>query len=284
MIVVLLMLYPFAVHAGQEIVYSSFKSGSWQIWATDPETGQDRQVTRESGDVRFPSWSPDRKKIAFATNQGKIRIMDRNGTSPMTLEWLEGKCDQPSWHPSGKKLVYTAFIYAGGETSDIWEVPLAEGKEFRPSQVVTGEGVEQFPVYGPKGKTLLYTRFHRDRWRRVVEELVVRDLATRVEYMLTATGKQNFYPDWSPDGNAVVFASNMTGDYEIWMLASQPTRLIRLTKSPGLDTQPCWSPDGSRIVFVSTRSGNKQLWVMQRDGGKPTRISRGNAECKDPDW
>jgi TolB protein len=283
-IVVLILVAPLPAHAGSDIVYSSFKSGSWQIWTMNPETGEDRQVTREKGDVRFPSWSPDRKKIAFATNEGKIRIMDKDGSEKKTLELLEGKCDQPSWHPSGKSLVYTAFTFEGEEASDIWEVPLGEDREFRPSRVVAGEGIEQFPIYGARGKTLLYTRFHRDPWRRVVEELVVRDLETKTEYLLTTTGKQNFYPDWSPDGKSVVFASNMTGDYEIWMIGSEPTRLIRLTTSPGLDTQPRWSPDGNKIVFVSTRSGTKQLWSMHKDGENPRRLSKGNAECKDPDW
>jgi len=166
----------------------------------------------------------------------------------------------------------------------LWEVPLAKDKEFRPSRLNVGEGIEQFPAYGPKGDRLMYSRFHRNQWRQVVEELWIRDMKGGREYALARTGRQTFYPDWSPDGRSVVFASNMTGDYEIWLLKLQPAGLIRLTNNPGLDTQPCWSPDGKRIAFISTRSGNKQIWVMDREGRETQQVSRGPAECKDPDW
>jgi Tol biopolymer transport system component len=61
-------------------------------------------------------------------------------------------------------------------------------------------------------------------------------------------------PTWSPDGKLLAFASNRSGDSEIFVRRLEGGEEINITKDPGQDFQPAFSPDGNWIAFVSTRS------------------------------
>ena len=57
-------------------------------------------------------------------------------------------------------------------------------------------------------------------------------------------------PDWSPDGARIVYASNQTGDYRIWVMNADGSGQRRLTNDPGFaDLESAWSPDGTHILF-----------------------------------
>ena len=56
------------------------------------------------------------------------------------------------------------------------------------------------------------------------------------------------HPDWSPDGQRVVFIEEATGKMWIAHLDGSPSTSIPTCDTPGCD-YPAWSPDGSRIAF-----------------------------------
>ncbi len=98
---------------------------------------------------------------------------------------------------------------------------------------------------------------------------------------------QDIDPAWSPDGRRIAFASNRTGDYEIWVMNADGSGATRLTKDAAADQHPAWSPDGTRIAFASGRSTTKNttdLWVMNSDGSSPTRLLAMPGNERYPDW
>jgi Tol biopolymer transport system component/DNA-binding winged helix-turn-helix (wHTH) protein len=81
-------------------------------------------------------------------------------------------------------------------------------------------------------------------------------------------------PTWSPDGRFVAYASNRSGNYDIWVQALAGGDPVQLTRSPAADTKPTWSPDGSDlIVFRSERDGGG-LFGIPAHGGPERRLTK----------
>jgi Tol biopolymer transport system component/DNA-binding winged helix-turn-helix (wHTH) protein len=64
------------------------------------------------------------------------------------------------------------------------------------------------------------------------------------------------------------------------------SRLIRLTATPGLNTDPALSPDGSVIAYASDRSGTSgfDIWVQPVAGGEPLQLSRDPGDETEPSF
>jgi len=89
-------------------------------------------------------------------------------------------------------------------------------------------------------------------------------------------------PDWSPGGARIVYESNQTGDYRIWVMNADGSGHTRLTNDPGFaDLEPSWSPDGKRILFsrCDDHVGSIltcDLEVMNAAGGGMRRLAGGH--------
>ncbi len=84
----------------------------------------------------------------------------------------------------------------------------------------------------------------------------------------------------------IAFESNLSGNWEIYLLDLQTEATHNLTRSPADDFSPAWSPDGSQLAFVSDRDDDKQpeLYVMDADGSHLQRIAGGNGQFANPTW
>jgi len=89
-------------------------------------------------------------------------------------------------------------------------------------------------------------------------------------------------PDWSPGGAKIVYESNQTGDYRIWVMNADGSGHTRLTNDPGFaDLEPSWSPDGKRILFSRCDDHvgfilTCDLEVMNAAGGGMRRLAGGH--------
>jgi TolB protein len=83
----------------------------------------------------------------------------------------------------------------------------------------------------------------------------------------------------------IVFSSNRSGAWRIWMAKADGSDLKQLTKPDGddLDVDPVFSPDGKSILFTSTRGGKTGVWRMLVDGSKPEQICDGDQAEWSPD-
>ncbi len=88
-----------------------------------------------------------------------------------------------------------------------------------------------------------------------------------------------FYPSLSPDGQTVYFASNQSGNFEIYSVDINGNGLQRLTSKIGSLYAPELSPDGERIIFTNNGNG---LWLMNPDGSNPHAIT--SKDDIDPTW
>ena len=83
-------------------------------------------------------------------------------------------------------------------------------------------------------------------------EIVLVPLGGSPARALSADPADDRDPAWSPDGNWVAFASDRSGDYEIYVVDRKGERLRRLTHDPACDLAPAWSPDGRMLLYRRT--------------------------------
>ncbi|MGH9177886.1 MAG: TolB family protein [Acidimicrobiales bacterium] len=82
------------------------------------------------------------------------------------------------------------------------------------------------------------------------------------------------------DNGLITFESNRGGDNDIYVMNSDGTIEVNLTKHPANDVYPVWSPDGTQILFASDRHqpGNLDVYVMNVDGSGATQLTNSPGE------
>ncbi|NIW93800.1 MAG: hypothetical protein GWN20_13165, partial [Phycisphaerae bacterium] len=77
----------------------------------------------------------------------------------------------------------------------------------------------------------------------------------RTAPLTTAPGLEQD-PAWSPEGTRIAYASDESGNMDIWVRQIVAGQRLNLTRDyKGYDGKPVWSPNGEWIAFVSDRDG-----------------------------
>jgi Tol biopolymer transport system component len=107
---------------------------------------------------------------------------------------------------------------------------------------------------------------HRaDGWQGAIAVAEPGGIVDLARHALTRNDAYDAEGAYSPDGKWIVFASNRTGDVELFAMRADGTDVVQLTHAIGYDGGPFFSPDGKRIVYRSDRRGNDQLQIFVAD-------------------
>ena len=71
------------------------------------------------------------------------------------------------------------------------------------------------------------------------------------------------------------FASNRTGNFEIWLMDWDGANQRQITHHNALSILPSWSADNQRMVYTSFLGGTSDMYVISRRGGGRIRIPTG---------
>jgi TolB protein len=75
-------------------------------------------------------------------------------------------------------------------------------------------------------------------------------------------------PSGEPVTEALIaFASNRTGNYDIYVMRPDGSAVQNLTQHPAKDGDPSWSPDRRWIAFSSDRGGDADIYLLDLGGG-----------------
>jgi Tol biopolymer transport system component len=88
-------------------------------------------------------------------------------------------------------------------------------------------------------------------------------------------------PAWSPTGDRIAFASDRSGNLDIWIQGINDGEAVPVTQSPSRDTQPAWSPDGQWLAFQSERGEESGIYVIEARGRNERRVASFGAK---PSW
>jgi hypothetical protein len=247
----------------------------------------------------MPEWSPDGRLIAFRSNgrEGGIFVAEIGGEEVRRIADAKPVDDEISWSPDGARI---AFADGEADRMSIYTVELASGV-VRP--VVEGEGNNVSPSWSPTGGEIVFCSDrtgHREIWVNVLSTgqlhrlttdgnnerprispdarsiawirkdggVVIMDSVNRRLMRLPTPRRVRFAPSWSPDGRFLVVTAHDWGSLDIYLLRTDGTSVLLLTKNHDRDVMPAWSPDGSRIALVSERDAESAgVWVV--DGLRP---------------
>jgi Tol biopolymer transport system component len=213
-----------------------------------------RFLTNNALNERDPSWSPDRRQIAFArigVRRGGIHTVDVAGRSVRRL--TRGRDVAPAFSPDGR---YVAFVR--GPSIRLVEARTRAGRE-----LIRTQWAPRQLSWSPDGRTIL---FGDGGLLRLL------DVATRRLTTLPVGGYDlNFRPVFAPDGRTIAFLGNRNERYfrdpEAWgvFLADADGSNVRKVLT-GKYGPTSWSPDG-RLLTVQI---GHQISVFDLGAGNRT--------------
>jgi hypothetical protein len=81
-------------------------------------------------------------------------------------------------------------------------------------------------------------------------------------------------PQWSPDGQKVVFDHIQGGRVDIRVAGVEQGLPVRVTSGNSNSVRPSWSNDGKWIYFSSDATGKWQVWKIPSQGGAALQVTR----------
>ena len=262
----------------------------FSIFLLEVETGRKRRLTyppaASVGDDS-PAFSPDGHFLAFARLMagGKdiyvVPVMTGGEPRPLTSESAVRPgafTDGLAWTSDGREIVF-----ASNRTGSflLWRVPVSGGAPTRID--VDAQNVSR-PAISRYGNRLAWIQTSSDRniWRVEVPGTAGHPPAPTRLIASTATDSN---PQYSPDGERIVFISGRSGTGEIWVSDRDGRNPLKLTNIGGPVTgDPRWSPDGRQIAFDSMDGSNRDIYVVSSNGGQHRRLMTEPGEDTCPSW
>ena len=215
------------------------------IFVMNDDGSRRRRLTQNNTTFdRYPRWSPDGTKIAFARYMDKTKsqtsaelfLMNADGTNPQRLTHNNVSDIIPSWSPDGTQIAVSS------SRSGPWEVYIIDVATRVVTQITSrgGDGPSASPDWSPDGTQIVFERF-----------LIIRN------------GIAGIAPK-------TIYVMDADGQHQRRVLPDQP-----LDGPPTFRYFPRWSADGQRILFYESKwlkGGDIMYLIVQRMGATKQEI------------
>ncbi|MGQ0735555.1 MAG: protein kinase domain-containing protein [Acidobacteriota bacterium] len=288
---------------GSTIVFVSPAEGdTYQMFALETPGGAPRALTTLSGgtwvsggfDLNTPEFrfSPDGRQVAIGENTNRVLLManplQATGT---TGRWVRAApeaggdvmLDGFSWLPDSRHLVFNVRDPEGGDSA-LW---MGDAERGRLRRLTASQQWETTPAVSPDGSRVAFSTTPLD-W-----DLVEITLPGGRLQPVIASSRYDGWGDWLPDGEGVIFSTQRTGRFEIWMHRFRDATeraLITPADFPGETSfflvQGAVSRDGRSVAYVRFTGANARIFVSAMSGSRPVQLTPGaDAPREDgPSW
>jgi len=202
----------------------------------------------------------------------------------------------PHFNPTGDKI---AFLTDRNDYKEIMVMSAIDGRLL--GTVVKGEKAGDYEemhwlrgglTWSPDGKMIAYSTKAGERDAIHISKVEDGGFDKTLNPDMDAL----YSPDWSPDGNKILFCGIKDGKLDLFTIDINTETCIRLTDDLFDEFNPRWSPDGSKIVFASDRimppydytidkmKGAYDIFIMNADGSGIQQITTNPFNDRSPDW
>jgi Tol biopolymer transport system component len=252
---------------GEWVVFSSNRSGQWNLWEVSTSTGALRRLTEGATTDWDPAFSRDGRNLLWSSNRGghyEIWSAAADGSDPRQVTHDGVDAENPTETPAGDWIVYSS---SNPEKSGIWKIHpdgsaatlLVAGSLAHPEVSPNGAFVAFQTVFVPQGVSIRVARVEDGALAPFDVSLSGNQLVGRCR--------------WLPDGRAIAFVGedehDVTGIFE---QEFSPGRAVAASPVPltGFDAEsPAesfgLSPDGQRVMIA----GSEQLSSVMAAEGVP---------------
>ena len=228
-------------------------------------TGRDPQPYWEDTQ---PAFSPDGRHVAYA-DDGWVYVVATAGGPPRRVV----AAGSPVWIGNDRLLVSIerdrCDRLAVVAVSEAWPERLA-----RAHGDLDTHGDEQGAIVSPDGSAVAYVFVPHSDYSRY--EIRVADVADGTVRALTgAPGIRDYALDWSPDGTTLAVASELTGWFELHLVAADGSGARQLTAASADFLEARWHPDGTRLAATRGKAGRFDLVIVAAADGAVTDLAAG---------
>ncbi|HEX5720952.1 MAG TPA: hypothetical protein VF179_32660 [Thermoanaerobaculia bacterium] len=262
--------YPFWSPDGSRIVFQSDRNGNSDIYIMKSDgTGLTRLTDRPEAD-QTPAWSPDGTRIVFqALRDGneEIYVMNADGSNQVNVTRHPSNDSHPYWSPDGKRIIFNTNRDTG-ETDEVYTMQ-ADGTDLR--RLTTNDIWDTYASWSPDGKKILLRKRIKEpgidgegKPMDFNSEIFVMEADGSGAVNLSRNPAFDGWPSWSPDGRRILFSSNRSGTFGVYVMNADGSGVQPLMMSqPGEEhTKPIWSRDGKKIVCTRTKDGNVEIFTL----------------------
>ncbi|CAN5536072.1 hypothetical protein BH10BAC5_BH10BAC5_05520 [soil metagenome] len=280
---------------GKKLSFQSTKGGKQcdQIYSMNIDGSDIKLVSTGKGRTTCSYYFPDNRTILFASthlagddcpphpdfSKGYVWALydsydiftaNDDGTNLKQLTNSPGYDAEATISPVGDKIIFTST--RNGDV-DLYSMNL-DGSDVK--QLTFETGYDGGAFYSKDGKKIVYrrTRFkdgeagekEKENYMQILSEGLIRPTKLDIFIMdadgsnktqITNNEAANFAPYFTPDGNRILFCSNIEDplgrNFDIYMINIDGSGLEKITSCPEFDGFPMFSPDGTKLVFCSNR-------------------------------
>ena len=212
--------------------------------------------------LSFTHWETANLAVYDLTT-GEKRDLTDEGTWMEPDQWA----DWSTWSPDGERIAYAWF----NKDQEELRIIGIDGSE--PRVLYRDEEVKFIRphTWSRDGKSIL-AWFKKENGPNEMVLISVEHGSVRV---LKSPAPASIKMSLSPDGRYVVYGvpgKEYVGQGDIFLLATDGSREVRLVEHPANDYGPIWAPDEKTVVFASDRAGTVGVWLTQIVDGKPTGV------------
>ncbi len=266
-----------------QIAFETSRDGNKEIYLMNADGSDLVNLTNNTYNDFMPDWSPDGERIVFVSNREsdgnwQIYTMNADGTDVKKIT-SEGNNTTPKWSPDGSKIAFASYRDGGYMT-----LYLMNSDGTNPIKLTDNQSDHWYPTWSPDGKYLALVSNDPTPGEIPYSIFIIESDGSGFKKLTGDVHANETRPNWSPDGNWIVFSRDINPTRSDIMVVDVTGALKQLTSSGSGNYDPSWSPNGKWISFCSNRNGNFDIYVMRADGSGQIQITNDIADDWSPTW